>query len=139
MVKPINEFGGWLRFIEFTFYWGLVLSPLILAYFIILNPSFLFHEWYVVVLFPGMIYFYYRLVRAVRLQHTATPNYIIRLLFGLLFLLVIVNIIEAIINRQMPDFLDTLTDTLYYIVQVLYFHKSRRVKAYYGSSATKYY
>jgi uncharacterized membrane protein len=158
MCRPLNEFGGWLRF--FLILWWihlisaglqLVNVTLFLVEGIPTHPTQLFKifllvsiQWSIPILFAT------RVIRTVRIKSAGTPNEIIKILWRYLAVFFFVWILVprvAYLAKLTPH------DTTYYanlfqnlIIAVIilgiystlwiqYFRKSKRVLAYYGKNA----
>ena len=158
MPKPLNKFGGWLRFF-LALWWG----HLILACLQLVNISFYLMEgipanltqllmilmavsiqWSIPIIFATWV------IRTVKVKSANTPNKVVKILcryFVVFFLVWILVPRVACFARLTPP------DTTYYAnlfqnlviagivlgvyssIWFLYFRKSKRVLAYYGKNA----
>ena len=158
MPKPLNEFGGWLRFFLLLWWIHLISASLQLVNvtFFLVNgiPSgstrlfkillIVYIQWSIPILFAIWV------IRTVRVKSADTPDKILKILF----LYVVVFILVWILLPRVAYFaMFTSPDTKYYVkvlrnlmiaamilfiyctVWVQYFRKSKRVLTYYGKNA----
>lgn len=158
MCRPLNEFGGWLRFFLILWWIHLISASLQLVNVTLFlmegiptDPTQLFKIFLLVsIQWSIPIIFAIRLIKAVRIKSARTPNKINKILWRYLVVFFLVWILVprvAYLAKVTPP------DTAYYAnlfhnliiaaiilgiystIWVQYFRKSKRVLAYYGKNA----
>ncbi len=158
MRKPLNEFGGWLRFFSLLWWIHLISAGLQLiniTYFVVkgifADPTQLlkllllvYIQWSIPILFAIWV------IRTVRIKSPDTPDKIFKILF---LYFVVFSLVWILVPRVAYLAMFTPPDAKYYAkllrnlmiaamilfmystVWVQYFRKSKRVLAYYGKNA----
>lgn len=140
MIKPVNEFGGWLRFFWF---WAMINLILVLAstpiYYSGILPedfSLTFAEEICSIIFSSA----YILAMALMLlsftkKTPSTPNFLFNISISAFWILIMQAIFFGILDQR--GFLESFefpNGGLWLPVLSIYLQKSKRVKAYYGSN-----
>jgi hypothetical protein len=145
MARPLNEFGGWLKFFYITMWIGLVALPI---YMLLLLPG-LFGGargavyWLVILIDDAICVFLgYKIIRAIKKREADTPNRLIRLLAFVLLVGVIFAVPEIYFGRIVRG-MEGVWEVVKAVIKVIiwffvwttYFRKSKRILAYYGKNA----
>ncbi len=141
MVRPIDEFGGGLRFFQID-NWLVILALI----FGIVDLSMglkdlgtvkaIIRDSLTIIEFTAYIYMTYKMLNAVGLKSVDTPNIVSKLLLTLLILSVSFIAIKLLITSEisMLTVKSVGGEVFYFIAWTIYFERSKRVKAYYGAN-----
>ena len=154
MVKPLNEFGGWLKFFQLinvfclilvmlyslsTLYYaaGAFSSKIPFTDELKLSAAFMF------TLFPLLFYYTIKILKALRIQSPHIPDEISGYIRNIMIFSVIAGIVEVSYLKSSPDMTQQAYDLFRSLIQpiimnliwLLYFRKSVRVKEFYGKNA----
>ena len=164
--KPINEFGGWLRFFQVFNIIILVISGyrfvhLVMQFVEILSevetlPNILYIFTITTISLAFIIYFTYRMIYYVTQQVNEIPNIIISYQFKIAILSIAFYVIifmlagnlSSDVKSQFPGLAslsnwkeltaNIFTSAVTYIIWVTYFKLSKRVKEFYGNIASNF-
>jgi len=154
MVKPLNEFGGWLRFFQYFNVFSLILVMLYFVstlYYVAaafsskipytdelkLSTAFVF------TLFPLLFYCAIKILRSLKTQSPHIPDEISGYIKYIMIFSVIAGIAEVSYLKSSPDMMRQAYDMFRSLIQpvvinliwLVYFRKSVRVKEFYGRNA----
>lgn len=154
MVKPLSEFGGWLRFFQFINVFSMIL---VLLYFLStlyfaagalssknpftdelkLSIAFMF------TLFPALFYYTFKILKSLRIKSSHIPDEISGYIRYILIISVFAGIVEMTlfaapdISKLVYDLFRSLIQPLVInIIWLMYFRKSARVKEFYGRNSS---
>jgi len=154
MVKPLNEFGGWLKFFQVI---NVFCLTLLMLYFLStlyyaagafsskipftnelkLSIAFMF------TLFPLLIFYTFKILKSLKIKSPGIPDEISGYIRYILIFSVIAGVVEISFFGS-PDLSGIIYDISRSLVQpivinliwIAYFRKSVRVKEYYGQNAS---
>lgn len=151
MAKPLNEFGGWLRFFQIANIIGIVIGFImvlifIAAFFLSLADGENFSNLdkatfiFIMIEIPVFMYFTVRILQYLKIKSPDTPGNISKMIQYILILTIITGVIEFAVYLSFHNASDQLFDTVKGTIQSLisatiwltYFKKSVRVKQHYG-------
>jgi hypothetical protein len=149
MSKPLNAYGGWLRFFYIT-NWIQIVS---LVYVVLVLSPGLFGRplnavyWFTFVIDSGLrVFFVYKTIKAIKNQEGSVPNRIVRLLACVLLIPCLVAIPKIYCARLVAGVpgvraavITVINVAIWFCIWVAYFRKSKRVFAYYGKNADKFF
>ncbi len=154
MVKPLNEFGGWLKFFQIINVFSLILVALYFLstlYFtagalssknpltneLKLSIAFMF------TLFPALFYYTVRILKSLKIKSSHVPDEISRYIRFILLFSVIAGVVEITlfvssdISKLVYDlFRSLIQPVVINIIWLMYFRKSVRVKEFYGQNSS---
>ncbi|GMT48766.1 MAG: hypothetical protein IEMM0008_0305 [bacterium] len=141
MVRPIDDFGGWLRFFQID-NWLVILALI----FDIVDLSMglkdlgtvkaVIRDSLTIIEFTAYIYMTYKMLNVIQLKSADIPNIISKLLLTLLILSASFLVIKMFVTSEMPMTSVKIMggEVFYFIAWANYFERSKRVKAYYGAN-----
>ena len=154
MVKPLNEFGGWLKFFQIINIFSLILVTLYFlstlyftaGAFSLKNPltnelklsiAFMF------TLFPALFYYTFKILKSLKTKSMHVPDEISGYIKYILLFSVIAGVVEITLFAS-PDLLKLVYDLFRSLIQpiainiiwLMYFRKSVRVKEFYGQNSS---
>lgn len=148
MAKPLNEFGGWLRFFQVVNLIGVIIFPIILLLVVIgtftdYNYKNAVESLVTMVDIAISVYFSIRILQIIKKRDISVPAAIIKyllliMIFSLVFLAIEIPIILWANDGQWTQ-ADTasarssLQTVVSYLIWSAYFRKSKRVDLYYGN------
>ena len=155
MAKPLNEFGGWLRFFQITNIIGTVFLIIVIALSILSTVSLLITAEYKEVV--GMIVmtidititvgFTIMILWNIKKKDESTPAKIryyllLILIFSLVFLVIEIPVTNWICDRKLSFinfqyFQDAARSVIFCLIWMSYFKKSKRVSLYYNNRSLK--
>jgi hypothetical protein len=154
MVKPLNEFGGWLKFFQIINVFSLILVTLYFLstlYFaagafssknaftseLKLSIAFMF------TLFPALLFYTFKILKSLKIKESHVPDEISGYIRYILLFSVIAGVVEITLFAA-PDISKLVYDLFRSLIQpiviniiwLLYFRKSVRVKEFYGRNSS---
>jgi hypothetical protein len=149
MSKPLNEYGGWLRFFYITNWIHIVSLVYVVLIFLPLlsgRPLDSFY-WFSFLVDSGLrVFFVYKIVRVIKKQEVDTPDRIARLLTCVLLVpcfVVVPKIYFARLVAGAPGVraavITVINAAVWFCIWTAYFRKSKRVLAYYGKNADRFF
>jgi hypothetical protein len=154
MVKPLNEFGGWLKLFQIINVFSMILVTLYFLstlYFaagafssknpltneLKLSIAFMF------TLFPALFYYTFKILKSLKIKSSHVPDEISGYIRYILIFSVIAGVVEITLFAS-PDISKLVYDLFRSLIQpivinviwLIYFRKSVRVKEFYGQNAT---
>ena len=152
MAKPLDQFGGWLKFF-YVMQWVSVVAWGIFTLLFVLSilGAENFHETieFSIAFFDALITLILciKIVRAIKRKDTYIPNRMIQLMTWLVIFTALFAVCEGLFYYATlgVEGLSNLAETgkglfrvlIWYVIWTDYFKKSKRVLAYYGQNATK--
>ena len=145
MAKPIDQFGGWLRFFEVTLYLRIFLSLIFLGILIwkIEIPSTI-GGWTFAIELPLFIFIGSWILTRIHVKNPETPKLILKLLKVMfVFSVVVLGVtLLALVTSTDPNQRDNIAHSFFpavgrifsYAIWIAYFKQSVRVSKYYGSA-----
>lgn len=150
MAKPLDQFGGWLKFFYIIQWlnfilWGITILAIMLAIFIAGSAAKVIE--YLISFFNviAIVFLCFRIIKIVRKKETSTPKQIIKLMTWIVFTVSIFAFFEGIfyyftlgingLSNLSETFRDIIRILTWYAIWTNYFKKSKRVAAYYGANA----
>ncbi len=154
MAKPLNQFGGWLRFLQVMSILGIVIGTIatvFVSYVIFekyasgefiqdeLKASLLF----ILVEFPVSFYFVFKILMNLNKKSPESPDIISRYIRYNLIFIVLISIVELFVYISIGDASSSIYETLKSLIGTAvgasiwlsYFKQSIRVKEFYGKNA----
>ncbi len=142
MPKPLNQFGGWLRFFQVFIWFFVVLLFISVAGFLALSlVGRIQQPWSsinmiricsAIVLFPLILI----IAIKIRLRIPTIPTILGELLIAVTVVQIIGAAVEAIIKQKHATLLaGPIVQAIWAGIWILYFKNSKRVKAFYGANA----
>jgi len=153
MVKPMDQFGGWLSFFQLTCWFNVIILPIvgIVILFALLAPENRNEFWILVIsLFDLTIAFYLflKMVKMIKIKEKETPNRIVKIMNMIILMTLFFALIElcyyyfTVGIDGLSNFKDTAKSTLqmftWYGIWTAYLNRSKRVLIYYGTNAGKH-
>jgi uncharacterized membrane protein len=154
MVKPLNEFGGWLKICQLINVFSLIL---VMLYFlsalyyaagafsskIPFTDELKLSTVFMVTLFPLLFYYTVKILKSLTIQSPHIPDEISGYIRNIMIFSVIAGIVEVTYLKSSPDMIQQAYDLFRSLIQpiimnliwLLYFRKSVRVKEFYGKNA----
>ena len=149
MSKPLNEFGGWLRFFYIANWIQIVSLVYVVLVFLPLLPGGPLSAayWFSFAVDSGLrVFLVYKTIQETKKQEAVTPDRLVRLLACILLVVCLVAVPKIYLARLVvgvPGVKAALivagNITLWFCVWTAYFRKSKRVLAYYGKNADKFF
>lgn len=152
MAKPLNQFGGYLKFFFIIQWVNFIFCGLtaLIALLTMISVKTLIRT-----IEPMILFFYsivitslcFKIIKSIKKQTTETPRQIIKLLTWILSAAFIFTILEWSCNYFIPAPAESSSSTIieltgsiirvliWYAIWTSYFKKSKRVAAYYGANA----
>ena len=150
MAKPLDQFGGWLKFF-YVMQWASVISWTIFTLLFVLSifaaDNFSEAIEFVIAIFDAIIalILYIKIIKVMKKKETYTPNRIIKLMTWLVIFSAIFAACEGLLYYLTLGIkgLTELAETgkglfrilIWYTIWTNYFKRSKRVLAYYGKNA----
>lgn len=154
MIKPLNEFGGWLKLFQIINIFSLILVTLYFLstlYFTagalsLKNP--LTNELklsivFMFTLFPALFYYTVKILKSLKIKSPHVPDEISGYIRFILLVSVIAGVVEIIlfssqeISKLVYDiFRSLIQPVVMNIIWLVYFKKSVRVKEFYGQNSS---
>ena len=152
MSKPLNEFGGWLAFLNINLWVSFIVSAL--GALVALLSLFVLHGLDAIrciiffILCGVLIFLSFKMIKLIRIQESMTPNIAVRFInwVSLLGVLVVIyNFWSGYVLASDKDMIKLIPElaggfikmVIWYSIWTLYFKHSKRVLAYYGKNADK--
>ncbi|MDH4127516.1 MAG: hypothetical protein OEV44_02095 [Spirochaetota bacterium] len=150
MVKSLEEFAGWLRFIQ-AVNWVLIIFGVFgigfLVFLVIRDIAGLPVAIFIIIDLIVTIYLTFKIIKLLKERSSESPNKIIMLFLWILAATVICVVLEWLMSLifQIPSYLNVSSKMAIKLVGrplipflfcSAYFKQSKRVKAYYGSNAS---
>jgi len=149
MVKPLDQFGGWLLFFHITNWIVAIINAsflLLLVVIGLLDAEYDAMEGSIYVLTPLVhVLVIFKMIMATRIRDSSTPNKIVgyvRVLFGCVLIIGLSENLYMYLAQDIQsvrahlDAWKQFTGTfIWYSIWFIYFQRSKRVSKYYGARA----